>query len=82
VKSRHTHRLLALAASGVLLACVAAPPVKKNWEWVGSGPEPREGKLLEQYSVCSGIEPQGENTINLCMGRAGWVRRRAEDPDD
>jgi hypothetical protein len=81
VEGLRTTGLLALIASGVLLACVGAPPVKKNWEWVGTGPEPSEGKLLEQYSVCSGIEPQGENTINLCMGRAGWVRRRAEDAE-
>ena len=70
--------LLALLLAG----CVGATPVKKNWEWVGSGPEPREGKLLEQYSVCSGIDPGNENTINLCMGQAGWLQRRSDDTDD
>jgi len=69
--------LLALLLAG----CVGATPVKRNWEWVGSGAEPREGKLLEQYSVCSGVEPGNENTINLCMGEAGWIRRRGDDPD-
>ncbi len=66
--------LLTLAL--LLAGCTAAAPVKKNWEWVRGGPEPGEAKLLEQYSVCSGMEPGDENTINLCMGGAGWVRRR------
>ncbi|MGI9590416.1 MAG: hypothetical protein ACR2P8_03530 [Myxococcota bacterium] len=68
---------LALLASG----CVAAAPVGKNWEWVGSGPDPGEAKLLEQYSVCSGFEPCNENTSNPCMGDAGWVRRRPADDE-
>jgi hypothetical protein len=70
--------LLALLLAG----CVGATPVKKNWEWVGAGPEPREGKLLEQYSVCSGVDPGNENAINLCMGDAGWLRRRTDDTED
>ena len=76
----HTIRI-ALALVLLCAGCVGATPVKKNWEWVGGGPEPGEAKLLEQYSVCSGVEPGNENTINLCMGEAGWVRRRAGDDE-
>lgn len=65
----------------LIFGCVGATPVKKNWEWVGSGPAPGEAKLLEQYSVCSGVDPGNENTINLCMGDAGWVHRRPDDGD-
>ena len=68
----------ALALALLVGGCTSSPPVKKNWEWVGAGPEPREGKLLEQYSVCSGAEPNDANTLNLCMGAAGWIERRRE----
>ena len=72
---------LAMLPALVLAGCVGATPVKKNWEWVGAGPEPMEGKLLEQYSICSGVEPGNENTINLCMGDAGWLRREDDGSD-
>ena len=71
----------ALMLALLLAGCTSAPPVKRNWEWVGAGPEPGEGKLLEQYSVCSGAEPASENTLNLCMGAAGWIQRQRDDPD-
>ena len=67
-----------LALIGLLAGCAT----KREWQWVGGGPEPGEAKLLEQYSVCSGVEPDTEINITICMSENGWVPRREGNTSD
>ena len=70
--------LIGVALIGLLAGCAT----RRDWEWVRGGPEPSRAKLLEQYSVCSGVEPDTEINITICMSEHGWLPRRDKDTSD